>query len=53
MLLMKLLDMQDASFVTHLVPYMAVGIPEAMAQLARFSNPHLGYAQIPINSGCA
>ena len=45
--------MQAASFVIHLVLCVAVGIPAAMAQLARFSNKHFGYAQIPVNGSCA
>jgi hypothetical protein len=42
-----------AAFVIHQTPEVVALIPAVMAQLARFSNKHFGYAQVPMNGGCA
>ena len=45
--------MLAALFLIHQAPYVVAGIRGVMAQLARFSNKHFGYAQVPMNGSCA
>ena len=45
--------MLAASFVIRPAHYAVAGIHGVMALLARSRNKHFGYAQIPVNSGCA